>query len=254
MIERILNIIFPENNICFLCEDYGTDIKNNLCPICKEKLSFIGESNCSICSRNIKQPTKDISYIMKCRECIKHPHYFTKSTSPLSYEGDIKRAIYDFKYNGKDHMYKLFGKIMVESIVESDLEHVDVIVPIPLFKDRENKRGFNQAGLLAKYIAEDLDIKLDTKSLSRIKQTKAQNKLNRNERMKNIAGAFTLKDKFAFEQKIILLIDDIYTTGSTVDECAKLLLENGAKEIFAATLAVTPSKVKSFEDYILRRS
>lgn len=247
MVDKILNIIFPEKHICFLCEDYGKDIKNNLCSICKETLRPIGDASCSICSRKIQVAREKSRAIIKCRECIKHPHYFTRSISSLSYEGAIKKAIYDFKYNDKHHMYKLFGQLMIKSILDNDLEHVDLVVPIPLYKDREKKRGFNQAALLAKYIAKDLNLKCDTENLRRVKQTKVQNRLNRNQRMENIAGAFGLKNKTAFEQKIVLLVDDIYTTGSTVDQCSKLLVDHGAKQVFATTLAVTPSKIKERE-------
>ena len=254
MVGDIFNFIFPEKNICFLCEDYGKDIKGNLCWVCKSKLVFIAECSCSICGRKIDREyeldevdgiNNIQTRIMKCRECIKHPHFFTKSVSPLSYEGDIKRAIYDFKYNGKHHLYKLFGKLMVKSIVDNDLEYVDIIVPIPLHKDREKRRGFNQATLLSKYISKDLKVNLVTNNLIRSKKTKALNQLDRAERMKNILGVFDIKDKSIFIQKKILLVDDIYTTGTTVDECAKLLLDNGAKEVFVVTLAVTPSKPKS---------
>lgn len=252
--NSILNLIFPENHICFVCEDYGKDIEGNLCSICREKLVFIEDSSCSICGRKLEQSlelldenleNKDLEVlenIKRCRECMKHPHYFTKSGSPLSYEGDIKRLIYDFKYNDKHHLYKLFAQLMVKTIVDNDLEHVDLIVPVPLYKDREKKRGFNQAALLTKYISKKLNIETDTRSLIRSTQTEVQNKLNRSERIRNISGVFDLKDKNTFKDKTILLIDDIYTTGSTVDEISKLLLKNEAKKIFVTTLAVTPNK------------
>lgn len=236
--NSILNLIFPENHICFVCEDYGKDIKENLCSICREKLIFINDSSCSICGRKLYATLENIK---RCRECIKHPHYFIKSVSPLSYEGDIKRLIYDFKYNDKHHLYKLFGQLMVEYILDNDLEYLDVIVPVPLYRDREKKRGFNQAALLSKYIGRKLNIETDTKNLIRITQTEVQNKLNRSERIGNIAGVFDLKDKNKFKDKTILLIDDIYTTGSTVDEISKLLIKNDTKEVFVTTLAVTPN-------------
>ena len=239
--KRILEVFFPEKHICFMCEDYGKDIKQNLCSICREKLVFIKKSSCSICSRKI-ETHEEIDSIIKCTECIRRPHYYTRSVSPLSYEKDIKRAIYNFKYNDKQHMYKLFGKLMIESIIENDLEYLDVVVPIPLHKDRERKRGFNQAELIARYISVHLKLELDTKNLTRETHTKAQNKLDSSQRRRNISGAFNLKDKQAFLSKKVLLIDDIYTTGSTVDECSRLLLEHGADKIFVSTLAVTPSK------------
>lgn len=238
--KRILELFFPEKHICFMCEDYGKDISGNLCSICKEKLVFIKMNSCSICGRKIEHD-EEAESIIRCKECIRRPHYYTKSVSPLSYEREIKQAIYNFKYNDRQHMHSLFGRLMIESILENDLEHLDIVVPVPLYKDREKKRGFNQAELLAKYISVHLKLELDTKNLTREVQTKAQNKLDRGQRKRNISGVFGLKDKQAFVRKKILLIDDIYTTGSTVDECSKLLLEHGASQVFVSTLAVTPS-------------
>lgn len=238
--KRILELFFPEKHICFMCEDYGEDIRQNLCSICKEKLVFIEANSCSICGRKI-EAEEEINSILRCTQCIRHPHYYTRSVSPLSYESEIKRVIYNFKYNDKQHIYSLFGRLMIETILENDLEYLDIVVPIPLHKDRERKRGFNQAALLAKYISVHLKLELDTKNLTREIQTKAQNKLDRSQRKRNISGVFDLKDKKAFLDKKVLLIDDIYTTGSTVDECSKLLLKNGASQVFVATLAVTPS-------------
>ena len=239
--KRILELIFPEKYICFICEDYGKDIKGNLCSICREELVFITQNSCSICGRKIESE-KSIENIIKCKECIKRPHYYFKSVSPLSYERDIKMAIYNFKYNDRQHMYRLFGRLMVESILENDLEHVDIVVPVPLYKDREKKRGFNQAALLAKYISNYLKLELDIKNLRRDKHTNAQNKLDRSQRKRNISGVFGLRDNQAFINKRVLLIDDIYTTGSTVDECSRILLENGATQVFVSTLAVTPDR------------
>ena len=147
-------------------------------------------------------------------------------------------------------MYKLLGQLMIESIIESDLENVDIVVPVPLYLDREKNRGYNQAELLAKYISKKLNLRLDTKNLKRIRHTKEQNQLNRSQRKNNITGVFNLKEKNIFMQKKILLIDDIYTTGATIDECSKILLENGAGEIFAATLAVTPNNKNDGSDNI----
>lgn len=265
ILNNLLNLVFPENHICFVCEDYGKDIERNLCSICREKLVFINDDTCSICGRKLdiglkisegtqkeieSKETENESLknknentnIKRCRECMKHPHYFIKSVAPLSYEGDIKEIIYDFKYNGKHHLYKLFGQLMLECIVDNDLEHLDILVPVPLYRDREKKRGFNQAALLSKYIAKELRLETDDKNLIRKRQTQVQNKLNRDERIRNISGVFDLKDKDKFKDKTILVIDDIYTTGSTVDEISKLLIKNEAKQVFVTTLAVTPNK------------
>lgn len=238
-----LNLIFPERNICFVCGEYGLDIEENLCAICICEFKFI-EKGCSVCGRMVGDADtvqSEKNRILKCSVCIKHPHYFKKAISTLSYEGKIKRLIYNYKYSNQSYMYKLFGKLMTQSILSHDFEYVDLVVPVPIHKNRLIKRGYNQAELLAKYIGKELDISVDTTSLQRQTETDAQNKLNKSDRAKNIEGVFIISEKSQFIQKKILLIDDIYTTGSTADECSKTLLECGADEIFVATLAATPN-------------
>lgn len=236
------NLIFPEKNICFVCGDYGSDILENLCSICREQLVFIIRG-CSVCGRGLEDIIES-EKIIRCAQCIKHPHYFKKSISVLSYEGTIKNLIHRFKYSDHSHMYKMFGRLMVKTIKENDFEYVDLIVPVPLHVNRLKKRGYNQAELLASFIGAEFDLKVDTKALIRQTETSAQNKLDKSERAKNIEGVFNILDNFDFSQKKILLIDDIYTTGSTVDECSKVMIEHGAEEIFVATLAATPNNQK----------
>lgn len=238
-----LNLIFPEKNICFVCGEYGKDILENLCSICRNQFVFI-DRGCSVCGRGLLEDTLDSEQIIRCAQCIKHPHYFKKSISVLSYEGNIRNLIHRFKYSDHSHMYKMFGRLMVKTIRDYDFEYVDLVVPIPLHLNRLKKRGYNQAELLASYIGKELDLKVDSKALVRQKETSAQNKLSKSDRAKNIEGVFNISDNFDFLQKKILLIDDIYTTGSTVDECSKVMLEHGAGEIFVATLAATPNNQK----------
>lgn len=175
--------------------------------------------------------------MMTCRSCLQTPHYFTRAVPTLVYNEEIKQKIYDFKYNNKSYMYKLFAELMIKSILQNDLEYTDLIVPVPLHKHRLNSRGFNQSYLLGKYISKKLNIAIDNENLVRITYTKEQNKLKRLERTRNISRVFSIIDSNAFKDKRILLIDDIYTTGSTVDSCSKLLLESGAKEVFVSTIA-----------------
>ena len=237
ILKTLINLVFPEKNICFICDEYDNTIENNLCPICISKLEFIKESKCKICGRKIDT---NIDKLIKCRNCLKTPHYFTKTVAPLVYNKAIKKVIYDFKYNNKPYMYKLFGELMVKSIIDNDLEHIDIIVSVPLHKYRQRKRGFNQSHLLGKYISKKLEIPIDKENLIRITKTQEQNKIKRSERIRNVEGVFAIIKKDIFIQKRVLLIDDIYTTGSTVDECSKLLLDNGAKEVFVATIAIVP--------------
>lgn len=239
-VSEFLNLIFPEKNICFVCGEHGRDIRENLCVICRGELVFI-DSSCSICGRGLEDELSEGDRMLRCSNCIVHPHYFKKSISVLSYEGIIRNLIHNFKYSDHSHMHKMFGKLMVNTIRAHDFEYVDVVLPVPLYRDRLKKRGYNQAELLANFIGKNLDITVDTSTLTRHTHTSAQNKLNRADRAKNMEGVFGISNNFEISQKKILLVDDIYTTGSTVDQCSKVMLEHGADEIFVITLAATPS-------------
>ncbi|EOC99398.1 ComF family protein [Caldisalinibacter kiritimatiensis] len=232
--HTFLELLFPESGVCFICDSYDEEIgEDHICDECKQKLKFIGEHRCSICGRPL-----ELGYIPdKCHECIKSIHYFTKVIAPLEYTGITKDAIYKYKYGKKAYMYKALGHLMVQALQNEDIEDIDLIVPVPLHRSKLVNRGFNQAELLGKYISNYFNIPMDSKNLIRARKTKIQNKLSKKERRKNIKGAFKTKRSKVFEEKKILLIDDIYTTGATVDECSKVLLHAGAEEIVVLVLA-----------------
>lgn len=232
--DAIMDLIFVEKNICFICNSYDEDItEDRICIDCLEKLIFIKHNGCTICGKYLGDNMK----LRKCKDCLKHPHSFTKAVSPIVYDGIAKKALYEYKYSNKTYMYKMFGSLILHSIINSGFDKVDVIVPVPLYKYKKRLRGFNQSELISKYISNNLSIEIDTKNLQRVKETKVQNELHREDRIKNIKDAFIVKDEKAFINKNILLIDDIYTTGATVNECSRVLLESGAKNVFVVTIA-----------------
>lgn len=233
-LDVILELIFQEKNICFICDEYDEEIKSSyICSDCFKKLMFIEENKCKKCCRIL-----DVGYSVDlCHDCIDHKFYFNKAISALEYTGIVKDAIYKFKYKNKAYMYKMFGYMLIKSLKEEDIQDIDLIVGVPLHKKKKIKRGFNQAYLLGKYIGKELDVKVDKKSLVRIKETSTQNKLNKTSRLLNIKNAFKVKNEELFKDKKVLLIDDIFTTGSTVNECSKVLMKAGAKEVVVLTIA-----------------
>ncbi|RKD32324.1 ComF family protein [Thermohalobacter berrensis] len=231
----ILELIYPERGICFICDKYDETLdEGHICKSCRKTLPFIKEHRCKICGKPL-----ELGYIPdKCPDCIKNRHYFEKAVSPLLYKDIVKDYIYKYKYGKKSYMYKAFAPLMVNELVKNNLTDFDLIVPVPLHRSKMRKRGFNQSELLARLISKKLDIPLDIKNLKRVKKTLTQNKLKRDERYKNVKNAFSIKKKGVFNNKRILLVDDIFTTGSTVDECSKTLLKAGGKEVFVVTIAV----------------
>lgn len=229
-----LELLFPEKGICFICDVYDENIKkDHICEDCRDKLHFIGKNRCPTCGK----PLEIINDTNKCSFCIKNNFYFKRAFSPLEFTGELKDAIYKFKYQSKPYMYKSFGELMVRELLKEKIEPIDIIVPIPLHRSRMAKRGYNQSELVAKYISKKLNIPLDRKNLIRTKATKEQNTLSRLERQKNIKNAFSVRDDRVFMNKRVLLVDDIFTTGATVNEGAKVLKSVKAKEVIVITIA-----------------
>ncbi|MCB9772662.1 MAG: ComF family protein [Candidatus Omnitrophica bacterium] len=123
-----------------------------------------------------------------------------------------------------------------------NFENCDLIVPIPLFPTRQRERGYNQSQLLAEIIADELNIPLESKNLLRIRHTPNQARLSQKERWTNIEAAFKMKHPNTFRHKNILLVDDLYTTGATVSQAARILKTGGANQVYVLTTAIATLK------------
>lgn len=152
------------------------------------------------------------------------------------YDGIVKDAIHEFKFNGKKKLSEKLGQLLTDYLTGREIptEEIDLIVPIPLSKKREKGRGYNQSMLLAEVVSKEFGLKLDVASLKKAKDVKPQFELSRNERFVNIKGAFIAS---GLPDLNILLIDDIYTTGATVCEASLAVKNAGAKYVYVITLA-----------------
>lgn len=232
--NSILDLLFPEEGICFCCDQYDEEVKeDHICNDCRDKLIFINEDKCPVCGK----PTYKGYSSSRCSYCANKTFYFTKALAPLEFSGLIRKTIYKYKYESKPYIYKSFGEVMLRALEKENIGNIDYIVPVPLHRARKAERGYNQAELLARHISLKLGIPLERNSLRRVKATKIQNKLARHEREQNIKDAFKIRDIRVFKDKRILLVDDIFTTGSTVNECSRILKEGGAAEVFVITIA-----------------
>lgn len=154
----------------------------------------------------------------------------------------MRTAIHLLKYSGAERIADRFGFFMAKEIVaDEELSTSDMIVPVPLHPARKRERGYNQSELIAGKIGVELRIRNEWHLLERIRQTQTQTLFDAEGRKKNIAGAFSMGKhlKVAVKGKNILLIDDVITTGSTIRECARVLKENGAAKVYAASAAIT---------------
>ena len=157
----------------------------------------------------------------------------------FDYKDLIRNKIIRYKFQDKGYLYKTFSKIIVnDKKICGFLENYDIIIPVPISKQRKQTRGYNQTELIAKSITKSIQ-KLEYSSdiLLKIKETIPQSKLDSKKRKQNILDAYKIKDITKVKNKKILLFDDIYTTGNTVNECSKILKQSGTKEIGVLTLA-----------------
>lgn len=198
------------------------------CLICMKKFSENSTYACEKCTNIIKYNLNG-----KIDEFIFNRH-FDRLISCFFYEGIIRRKILAFKFENKPYIGRLFAQVMSKLLIEKNIV-VDVVVPVPSYWTRYFKRGYNQSLLLAKWIARNLNVKCDCTNLKKVKKSAVQSLLNYSQRMNNVLNTYAAKNKF--DGKTVLLVDDIYTTGATVNECSRILKEIGAKKVIVVTIA-----------------
>ncbi len=163
---------------------------------------------------------------------------FNKHLYIFKYEGKIRNLIIDYKFNDKPYLNELFVKIILKNEkICRKIKKYDIIIPVPIHKKRENERGYNQSELIARKLANNLKIELLTDSLIKQKNTLPQSTLSKKQREENVKTVYKIQNKQKIKNKKIILLDDIYTTGATAEECSKILKQNGAKEILVLTIA-----------------
>jgi ComF family protein len=176
-----------------------------------------------------------------CADCAQNITYLTPSAFSHSvgeYAGPLKKAIHRFKFKKKTHLADPLGVLMVKYLSRNlDINLIDLVVPVPLHEKRMKERGFNQAELLSLVLTKYYDVPTVAGTLFRVKHTHPQFDLPRAERFKNIRGAFEVKGGQILQDKNILLVDDILTTGSTVGECTRVLKSAGARAVHILTLS-----------------
>lgn len=230
----IMDLIFPQN-VCCLCRKPG--LYNTRNPWCKECCNDLLDLQTSlpICKKCGKY-LEDGEGI--CLDCETNPPLFHVARSVGPYTDSYRIAIKALKFLGKKNLAVRMGSMMA-CVVKNEPEFwpLDIIVPVPTSKGQMESRGFNQTEVLARQISKDLRLRLITDALIRVKETPSQRELTKEEREKNLLYAFYLKDNKHCYRKNILLVDDVYTTGSTSKECTKMLLDGGANRVSVITWA-----------------
>lgn len=213
MIENLINIIYPP--ACGIC---GKLDKNFLCSKCRNKLKPFE-------TYNVEDYTKTSSY-------------FDEHIYMFRYTSYIREAILNYKFQEKAYIYEMFITFLKSNeIICNKLKEYDIIIPVPISKKRFKQRGYNQSAIISKKIAKFMNKNYSEKVLTKCKDNKPQSSLNQEERSKNVIDVYKVNKSNLIIDKKVLLIDDIFTTGSTVNECSKILKLNGAKNIGIFTIA-----------------
>ena len=232
--RKAKDILYPEGITCDLCgEDLVTDTRYNICAKCIEKLPLIKGNICLNCGVEIDNEAE------YCDRCQNNGYVFKINRAPMIYDGSARDMIHSLKFGGKKYLVKTIGAMMADAFLKYGMEG-EIIVPVPMTAKDEKKRGFNQAELLAYEVGARLNIPV-LPALAKIKDTAVQKELTGKERAENLTKAFEVVFPQVKDRKI-LLIDDIFTTGTTVNECAKTLLKAKCKEVSVLTACITKLK------------
>jgi ComF family protein len=232
--HALIDFFFPPK--CLFCgNSLGELHDDHPCPLCTERIKFFSHPRCPCCGLGFGDiPGED----HLCSQCLTEERHFTKARAIGPYEGLMAEAIHRFKYQGASRLAKPLGTFLAEyRDPEFPFSDFELILSVPLHPRRLRQRGFNQSLLLARGVSRTHSIPLDFTALQRTRYTEPQTQLSGSERQKNIRGAFEVRGPEAIAEKHILLIDDVFTTGSTVRECAKVLLKAEAKQVDVLTLA-----------------
>ncbi len=226
---NILNLVVPET--CPTCQkESDSPASSPFCSSCWNDISTSrSHPRCPLCGTPLPS-----DYSFSCLSCKAKPPKYDRLFVFGNYEGGLREAIHLLKFTGLKRLSNPLGNLL-NSI---SLPRVDAIVPVPLSKKRLIERGFNQSHLLARALSEKLSTKVVPDLLIKTKHTPAQSLLDRKERLRNQKGAFAIqKRKDKRIPGTVLLVDDVITTGATMNECSKVLKRAGVRRVYAVVLA-----------------
>ena len=231
-INGVVDFILPPR--CTACDIKVSDT-GALCPSCWSDLALISPPHCACCGLPF---SFDEGKDALCAACIKDTPPYIWARAALRYDDTSQSIILALKHGKRLENAALMAR-MCQLVANRLLDDIDTIIPVPLHRRRLFKRRFNQSAYLAQHLNKLNNIPVDVMSLTRVKATPPQVGLSRSERQKNVRGAFKVLNNNKIKGKRLLLIDDVFTTGATVEACAKVLVKAGAENVAILTFART---------------
>lgn len=236
MLDHIIDIIYPMR--CPVCEDIPRPKESMICTSCVGKLTYIIEPKCKKCGKSIEYD--EVEY---CSDCTRKKYSYIHGCALWEYDEVIRNSIARFKNKHK----KEYGRFYIHEIVkhygrEIKRLDIDALVPVPIHKSKLRERGYNQAEILAKGMGKELDILVLSDLILRNKRTLPQKQLSYKERLSNLQKAFFINElklsNIDRPLRKVMLVDDIYTTGSTIEACTKTLINGGVEKVYFLTLSI----------------
>lgn len=226
--ELLLQLLYP-----WRCPFCGEISKEQICGKCAPKLPYVEEPRCEKCGKPIRYMEKEY-----CHDCESKVHEYEAGRSVWLHKESVAASVYQFKYHNRRSYAKCYAQEMAR-LYSKQIKRwgIQIILPIPVSAERKRERGYNQAECLAKELGAVLRIPVEEKILIRVKRTLPQKKLDPKVRAKNLKGAFRVRKNLK-NVGSILLVDDIYTTGSTIDEAAKTLKEAGVRQVYFMAISI----------------
>lgn len=229
--KKLLDIIYPRH--CPLCNQVLTFGNEIVCKDCMKRQKQVIPPCCMKCGKAIEDVTQEY-----CDDCCRISKSYKQGFPVFLYEGAIKNALYDFKYKNQREYGAFFAMCIMERYGKQwEKFQIEGLIPVPVHKSKKRQRGYNQAEVLADYLAKELCVPVYPNYLERIVNTNPQKELNDKIRMKNLKNAFKIGQN-TIKLKKVLLVDDIYTTGATIEACTKVLLEAGVEEVYYTSVAI----------------
>lgn len=223
-----LELLYPQ--VCPFC---GQISPEGICDRCRKKIVYIRSPRCMRCGKPVSDDSQEF-----CEDCSDRESYITCGRNLWLHREPVAGALYRFKYHNRRNYGKVFaGELAVCYAEQLRRWKIEEIIPVPLHRSRRRKRGFNQAEILARGLADAAGIPVRTDVLFRVKKTSPQKRLGKRERQANLQGAFAVSREWN-PRKNVVLIDDIYTTGATLNRAAKILKKAGAQNVYFLTISI----------------
>ena len=225
----LLDLIFPSR--CAVCDTVLGWDEQEICGECKQKIKYLEQPTCFKCGKPVKAEEE------YCYDCREKEHFFLQGAAVFSYEY-IRLSLYRFKYFGRQEYAKFYGRQMACRMEKKrKIWKPDALIPVPLHKKKKRQRGYNQAELVAKELSRYWGVPVITNLVVRSKNTRPMKEIVGTDRQNNLKKAFKLGTNDV-KLNTIIIIDDIYTTGSTIDAVSKVCLEAGIPQIYFLTVSI----------------